>query len=157
MKFLPEKCTVIRSYTKRRRIFNTSYQIHAHSLEVVDSPHHQRRPHLEKAHWEHGQQGQQNMGICPAKRQWLHRSSEICCLFNYGTTSARVLLHSLGSSLWKRNPCPQRRAATFEHQNYSERTPRCVTNMIQSQGWESLQLRCFADRLTICFSKSSMG
>ena len=33
----PAKCTVIRISTKRRQIINTSYQLHGHKLEVVDS------------------------------------------------------------------------------------------------------------------------
>ena len=31
--------------------------------------------------------------------------------------------------------------ASFVHRNYTERTPGCVTNMVQSLGWESLQHR----------------
>ena len=41
----------------------------------------------------------------------------------------------------------QRRAARFIHQNYAKQTPGCVTNMVQSLGWESLQHRWFTDRL----------
>ena len=45
----------------------------------------------------------------------------------------------------------QRRAARFVHRSYTERTPRCVTNMVQSLGWESLQHRRYLDRLSILF------
>ena len=37
MKFHPEKCTVIRISTNRRRIINNDYHIHGHSLDVIDS------------------------------------------------------------------------------------------------------------------------
>ena len=37
MTFHPAKCTVIRISTNRRQIINTSYQLHVHTLEVVDS------------------------------------------------------------------------------------------------------------------------
>ena len=46
----------------------------------------------------------------------------------------------------------QRRAARFVNRNYTERgTPGCVTNMIQSLGWKSLQHRCYINRLTMLF------
>ena len=45
----------------------------------------------------------------------------------------------------------QRRAARFVNLNYTERTPGCVTNMIQSIGWESLQHRRYINRLTMLF------
>ena len=45
----------------------------------------------------------------------------------------------------------QRRAARFVNRNYTERTPGCVTNMIQSLGWESLQHRRYINRLTMLF------
>ena len=37
MKFHPEKSNFIRISNSRRRIINTSYQLHGHTLEVVDS------------------------------------------------------------------------------------------------------------------------
>ena len=36
MTFQPAKCTVIRISTNRGQIINTSYQLHGHTLEVVD-------------------------------------------------------------------------------------------------------------------------
>ena len=45
----------------------------------------------------------------------------------------------------------QRRAARFIHRNYTVRTPGCVTNMVQSLGWESLQHRPYRDRLSMLF------
>ena len=45
----------------------------------------------------------------------------------------------------------QRRAARLVHRNYTQRTPGCVTNMVQSLGWESFQHRRYMDRLSIPF------
>ena len=45
----------------------------------------------------------------------------------------------------------QRQAARFVHRNYTQRTPGCVTNVVQSLGWESLQQRRFMDRLLMVF------
>ena len=41
----------------------------------------------------------------------------------------------------------QRRADRFIHPNYTDRTPGCVTNMVKSLGWESLQHRRYTDRV----------
>ena len=58
MKYHPEKCTVIRISTNRWHIIKTHYQIHGHSLEVVDSSKYlgvtisedpTRRKHIQKA------------------------------------------------------------------------------------------------------------
>ena len=45
----------------------------------------------------------------------------------------------------------QCRAARLVHRNHTERTPGCVTNMVHSLGWESLQHRCYLDRLSMLF------
>ena len=45
----------------------------------------------------------------------------------------------------------QRTAARFVHQNYTQHTPGCVTNMVQSLGWGSLQQRRYMDRLSMLF------
>ena len=45
----------------------------------------------------------------------------------------------------------QHRAAHFVHQNYTERTPGCVTNMVQCLGRRSLQHIRYTDRLTMLF------
>ena len=45
----------------------------------------------------------------------------------------------------------QRRVARFVNRNYTEHTPGCVTNMIQSLGWESLQHRRYINRLIMLF------
>ena len=50
----------------------------------------------------------------------------------------------------------QRRAARFVHRNYSERTPGCVTNMVQS-GMGILPVLTFCRHALCVFQKSSMG
>ena len=45
----------------------------------------------------------------------------------------------------------QRRAACYACNNYTERTPGCVTAMVSSLGWESLQDRRKVQRLTMLF------
>ena len=45
----------------------------------------------------------------------------------------------------------QRRAARFVHNNYTERTPGCVTHMVQNLGWQPLQQRRYNNRLIVMF------
>jgi hypothetical protein len=45
----------------------------------------------------------------------------------------------------------QRRAARFVHNNYTERTPGCVTHMVQNLGWQPLQQRRYNNHLIIMF------
>jgi hypothetical protein len=43
----------------------------------------------------------------------------------------------------------QRRAARFVHNNCTERTPGCVTHMVQNLGWQPLQQRRYNNRFII--------
>ena len=45
----------------------------------------------------------------------------------------------------------QRQAARFVHRNCTQLTPGCVTNMVLSFDWESLQQRRYIDRLSMVF------
>ena len=46
----------------------------------------------------------------------------------------------------------QRRAERYACKNYTERTPGCVTAMVSSLGWESLQLRRKRHCLTMLYN-----
>jgi hypothetical protein len=62
------------------------------------------------------------------------------------TTMARLTLE-YASTVWDPHSSAethkleqvQRRAARFVHNNYTERTPGCVTHMVQNLGWQPLQ------------------
>ena len=43
------------------------------------------------------------------------------------------------------------RAARFVHNNYTDRTPGCVTNMVKSLKWENLEDRRKSVRLSMLF------
>ena len=45
----------------------------------------------------------------------------------------------------------QRKAARFVHSSYTDRTPGCVTKMVQDLGWESLEHRRYISRLMMLF------
>jgi hypothetical protein len=46
----------------------------------------------------------------------------------------------------------QKRAARFVHNNYTDRTPGCVTNMVKSLKWENLEDRRKSARLSMLFN-----
>jgi hypothetical protein len=45
----------------------------------------------------------------------------------------------------------QRRVARLIHNNYTARTPGCVTHMAQNLGWQPLQQRRYNNRLIVMF------
>ena len=159
MQFHPQKCTVIRINQNRRRLINTSYQIHGHTLEVVDSSKDLGVTISEDLNWRkliddtvnkaNKTLGfvRRNLSDCSAPvkspayttmvRPRLEYSSTVCDPHHNRD------IHNLEQV--------QRRAARFVNRNYTERTPGCVTNLIQSLGLESLQHRCYINRLTMLF------
>ena len=128
---------VIRISTNRRQIINTSYQLHGHTLEVVDSSKYLGvtiredltwRKHIEdtatKANKTLGFV-RRNLSECTsqAKSQRVYIPSEVCCLYDHGTSKTRVLLHSLGSSPDKRCPHTGTSPATSSQIRPSELYP----------------------------------
>ena len=108
MAFHPAKCSVIRISTNRRQIINTSYQLHGHTLEVMDSSMHlgvtiskdlTRRKRIEDS----ATKANKTLGF--VRR---NLSGKVCCLYNHGTSKTPVLLYSLGSSPDKRCPHPNK-------------------------------------------------
>ena len=159
MQFHPQKCTVIRINSNRRRIINTNYQIHGHTLEVVDSSKYLGvtisedltwRKHIDdtvnKANKTLGFV-RQNLSDCSTSVKTAAYTTMVRPRLEYSSTvwdpHHNKEIHSLEQV--------QRRAARFVHRNYSERTPGCVTNMVQSLGWESLQHRRYINRIIMLF------
>ena len=147
MKFHPERCTVIRISTNRRQIIKTNYQIHGYTLEIEDLT---WKKHIDntvnKANktlsfiW-------RNLGDCTAPVKSAAYTTVVRDVLKYSSTvwdpHQTSDVHNLKQV--------QHRAAHFVHRNYTEQTPECVTNMVQSLGWESLQHRWFTGRLSMLF------
>ena len=149
MTFHPAKCTVIRISTNRRQIINTSYQLHGHTLEVVDSSKYLGvtisedltwRKHIEdtatKANKTLGFV-RRNLSECTSQVKSVAYTTMVRPRLEYSSTVWDPHLTSDVHTLEQ----VQRRAARFVNRNYTQRTPGCVTNMVQSLGWESLQQR----------------
>ena len=155
MQFHPQKCTVIRINSNRRRIINTNYQIHGHTLEVVDSSKYLGvtitwRKHIDdtvnKANKPLGFV-RRNLSDCSTSVKTAAYTTMVRPRLEYSSTvwdpHHNKEIHSLEQV--------QRRAARFVHRNYSDRTLGCVTNMVQSLGWESLQHRRYINRIIMLF------
>ena len=160
MKFHPDKCTVTRISTNKKQILKkTNYHIHGHTLEVVESSKYLGDTISEDLTWK------KHIGNTLNKANktlgFIRRSLGDCTApvkaAAYSTVVRPVLEYS--STVWDPHQTShihnleqvQRRAARFVQRNYTERTPGCVTNMVQSLGWESLRHRRYTDRLSMLF------
>ena len=153
------KCTVIRISTNKKQILKTNYHIHGHTLEVVDSSKNLGVTISEDLTWKKHIDNtvnkanktlgfiRRNLGDCTAPVKAAAYSTVVRPVLEYSSTvwdpHQTSDIHNLEQV--------QRRAARFVHRNYTERTPGCVTNMVQSLGWESLQHRRYTDRLSMLF------
>ena len=159
MQFHPQKCTVIRINRNRRRLINSSYQIHGHTLEVVDSSKYLGVTISEDLNWRKHIDDtvnkanktlgfvRRNLSDCSAPVKSAAYTTMVRPRLKYSSTVWYPYhnrdIHNLEQV--------QRRAARFVNRNYTEQTPGCVTNMIQSLGWESLQHRRYINRLNMLF------
>ena len=135
------------------------YHIHGHTLEVVDSSKYLGVTISEDLTWKKHIDNtvnkanktlgfiRRNLGDCTAPVKAAAYSTVVRPVLEYSSTvwnpHQTSDIHNLEQV--------QRRAARFVHRNYTERTPGCVTNMVQSLGWESLQHRRYTDRLSMLF------
>ena len=159
MKFHPDKCTVIRISAKKKLILKTNYRIYGHTLEVVDSSKYLGVTISEDLTWKKyidntvnkanktlGFIGR-NLGDCTAPVKAAAYSTVVRPLLEYSSTVWDPHQTSDINNVEQ----VQHRAARFVHQNYTDRIPGCVTNMVQSLGRESLQHRRYTDRLSMLF------
>ncbi|MCG8078457.1 MAG: reverse transcriptase family protein, partial [Candidatus Thiodiazotropha taylori] len=159
MKFHPVKCQVIRINPNRRQIIPTNYQLHGHTLEVVNSSKYLGVTISEDLSWKKhidstASKANKTLGFV---RRNLSDCSPTVKSAAY-TTMVRPGIEYT-STVWDPHLVRdahnleqvQRRAARFVHRNYRERTPGCVTSMVQSLGWESLQHRRYINRITMLF------
>jgi hypothetical protein len=141
MSFHPQKCTVIRIATNQRHVIPTQYTLHGHTLEVVDSAKYLGVTISEDLQWSKHidntvSKANRTMGFI---RRNLRDCTKPVKAAAY-TTMARPTLE-YASTVWGPHSSAethkleqvQRRAARFVHNNYTERTPGCVTHMVPSE------------------------
>ena len=159
MTFHPEKCTVLRISTSRQTNIESNYFLHGHQLQVMDSSKYLGvtlsndltwRKHVEAT----AAKASRTLGFL---RRNLRECSKPVREAAY-TSMVRPTLE-YASSAWdpyttediNRLDKVQRRAARFVANNYTDRTPGCVTAMVNSLGWETLTQRRLHHRLIMMY------
>ena len=159
MNFHPEKCQVIRICTNKRLRRGTTYTLHGHILEAVESAKYlgvtigedlQRKTHIDNI-------------TAKASRTvgFLRRNLYNCTKEVREATYCSIVRPTLdyASSVWdpyrttdiNRVEQVQSRAARFVHRNYRDRTLGCVSHMVRELGWPPLVDRRHEHWLTMLY------
>ena len=159
MSFHPEKCTVIRMHATKNNVIKTTYTLHNQVLQTTDSSKYLRVTLSDDLTW------QKHVDITTSKANrtlgFIHRNLGHCSKqvkVTVYTTMVRPTLE-YSSPVWdsklprlcQKLENVQRMAARFVHSAYTDRTPGCVTKMVQDLGWESLEHRRYISRLMMIF------
>ena len=159
MNFHPEKCQVIRICTNKRFRRETTYTLHGHILEAVESAKYLGVTIGEDLQWK------THIDNITAKASrtvgFLRRNLYNCTKEVREATYCSIVRPTLdyASSVWdpyrttdiNRVEQVQRRAARFVHRNYWDRTPGCVSRMVRELGWPPLVDRRREHRLTMLY------
>ena len=159
MSFHPEKCTVLRMTTNKYYRRETSYFLHGHRLQTANSAKYLGVILSDDLQWE------KHTVATAAKASrslgYLRRNLRDCSKQVRETTYKTLVRPTMeyAAAAWdprraedvNRLDKVQRRAARYVCNNYSDRSPGCVTAMINSLGWESLSDRRRTLRLTMLF------
>ena len=148
MSFHPQKCTTIR-VTRKKWPLNTKYQLHGHTLEVVEGGKYLGIHISSDLSWrEHVRQTtakatkslgflRRNLHSCPQNKRAQAYTTLIRPVLEYASTVWDP--HQI--QLIQQIEQVQRQAARFATGNYYSRDPGCVTNMLNKLQWEPLQHR----------------
>lgn len=160
MEFNPSKCTVIRiAPNKKKPILPTSYSLHGQTLETTPSSKYLGVLISDDLSWSSHVQATVNKGNRTVG--FLRRNFRECTTTVRAATYKAMVRPVLdyASPVW--DPISQkdvtelekvqRRAARYVHNNYSDRTPGCVTSMLKTLQWEPLADRRLANRLTMLY------
>ena len=160
MKFNPSKCTAIRiAPSKTAAVIPSLYSLHGQTLETTPSSKYLGVTINENLSWKkHIDQtvnkGNRTVGFL---RRNLRECTTDVKAATYKTMVRPVLEYA--STVWDPT-CQQdiaaleqvqRRAARFVTNNYKDRTPGCVTAMLQTLQWEPLKDRRCQNRLTMLY------
>ena len=162
MSFNPSKCTIIRITSGKKRkksAFQFSYTLHSQVLEVTDASKYLGVKVTDDLTWsKHISEvaGKANRTLGFLRRNVKQCTKEVKTA-TY-TTMVRPVL-DYASTVWdphhqgdiKILEQVQRRAARYVYNDYTTRTPGCVTAMVKDIGWESLEDRCSIARLSLLY------
>ncbi|MEW8548082.1 MAG: reverse transcriptase family protein, partial [Candidatus Thiodiazotropha sp.] len=159
MHFHPEKCTVIRVCTSTRLRKNTSYRLHGHVLDTVDCSKYLGVNISEDLAWKKHVDNtaakasrtlgflRRNLRDCRKEVRSAAYSAMVQPTLDYAATSWDPYNKDDINTLEK----VQRRGARFVCNNYTDRSPGCVTAMLGSLNWIPLTTRRYNQRLTMLF------
>ena len=162
MSFNPSKCSVIRitpGKKKSKKVFQSTYKLHNQVLEVTDASKYLGVKVTDDLTWSsHITEvaGKANRTLGFLRRNFKECTREVKTA-TY-TTMVRPVL-DYASTVWdphqqgdiKTLEQVQRRAARYVYNDYTTRTPGCVTDMVEDLGWESLQDRRYIARLSLLY------
>ena len=159
MSFNPSKCTVIRVHTGRKVKFQSSYRLHGQTLEVVDGSKYLGVTVTDNLSWSKHVSaiaGKAHRSLGFLRRNFKHCSRQVKAA-TYTTVVRPVMEYA--APVWdpyrqadiKALDEVQRRAARYVYNDYTTRTPGCVTDMVKDLEWESLQDRRQISRLCLLY------
>ena len=159
MRFNPTKCVVLRISNKKSPTCKTNYQLHGHTLEVVDASKYLGVTLTENLLWDKHIQNTVSKGNRTVG--FLRRNLRDCTPPVKASTYKIMVRPILeyASPVWdpyqqtdiKALEQVQRRAAIYVFNDYSTRTPGCVTKMLDDLEWEPLEVRRRHDRLSMLY------
>ena len=162
MSFKPSKCTIIRITSGKKRkksAFQSSYTLHSHVFEVTDASKYLGVKVTDDLTWsKHISEvaGKANRILGFLRRNFKQCTKEVKTA-TYTTMVRPVLDYAF--TVWdphhqgdiKILEQVQRRAARYVYNDYTTRTPGCVTAMVKDIGWESLEDRRSIARLSLLY------
>jgi hypothetical protein len=157
--FQRKKCIVIRIAPKHKQVKQTSYKLHGHTLDNVEASKYLGVTINKLFPWDRHidnivAKGNKTLGFI------LQNLKDCTKPVKSSAYTARVRpTVEYASTVWdpsnqkkiKSIEQVQKRAARFVHNNYTDRTPECVTNMAKSLKWENLEDRRKSARLNMLF------
>ena len=160
MSFNPTKCTVIRvSPSKTKPVLPTHYQLHGHTLVVMEASKHLGVTITNDLSWDRhidnvAAKGNRTIGFI---RRNLRECTKQVRETSYLTIGRPTLEYTaMGwdpttQTLIQTLENVQRRAARFIINDYTSRTPGCVTSMLTSLEWQTLEQRRRISRLVMMY------
>ena len=160
MSFNPTKCLVLLISTNKKKTgLSTQYQLHGHTFEMVDSSKYLGVAIRDDLSWETRVQNtaskanrtlgflRRNMKDCTKPVKDLTCKTMIRPVMEYSSAVWDPALQTQITALEQ----VQRWAARYVCNDFTSRTPGCVTKMLNDLNWEPLEVRCRHDRLSMLY------
>ena len=159
MSFNAKKYQVIRITPKNRPPLPTTYKLHGHTLDTVDASKYLGVTISNNLTWD--RHIDNTIGKGNKTLGFIRRNLKDCTkpVKSAAYTSMVRPTMEYASSVWDPTNRKkignlekvQKRAARFVFNNYTDRTPGCVTEMVESLKWEKLEERRKSNRLCMLY------